>query len=86
MLAALEQSIPVDKWLKVASASDQRRQAAIRQLAAQDRAPDRYTIKRRRGGGASPYEYMLEGKPKKEWFARELLDLALGVTPNLSGC
>ena len=32
-----------------------------------------YTIRRRRGGGASPYEYQLEGRPKKDWFSRELL-------------
>ena len=32
-----------------------------------------YSIRRRRGGGASPYEYQLEGRPKKDWFARELL-------------
>ena len=32
-----------------------------------------YSIRRRRGGGASPYEYQLEGRPKKDWFSRELL-------------
>ena len=51
-----------------------------------------YTIKRRRGGGASPYEYQLEGKPKKEWFARELLQpvkaagLAAARAPGRRSC
>jgi hypothetical protein len=40
-----------------------------------------YVIDRRRGGGAAPYAYRLEGRPKKDVYARELLQVVKGDLP-----
>jgi hypothetical protein len=40
-----------------------------------------YTIDQRRGGGASPYMYRLEGRPKKDVYPRELLQVVVADLP-----
>ena len=40
-----------------------------------------YVVDRRRGGGAAPYTYRLEGRPKKDVYARELLQVVKGDLP-----
>ena len=40
-----------------------------------------YVVDQRRGGGAAPYAYRLEGRPKKDVYARELLQVVKGDLP-----
>jgi hypothetical protein len=40
-----------------------------------------YTVDQRRGGGASPYLYRLEGRPKKDVYPRELLQVVVADLP-----